>query len=357
MAIISIVLPGYSAHAVGGYKVIYQYANSLVDFGHSVNILQMRPDHLRLRSPSHMRRILRSFLYRAGSRARPRWFSLDARVTMRNFNSQSVGFFPNSDVLVATSMETAEIVSAAAQDQKIPGVYFIQHYETWSGESTYVDATWRLPLHKIVIAPWLVDKASEFGETAVLVPNAIDPDSFPPGEPIGKRPLQVLALVSDLPWKRTDLVSKAFTAVARQLPSVKLKTFGVVPRPESLPTGVVHVQSPSPAALRQLYQESRIYLCASDSEGWHLPPAEAMSSGSAVVSTNNHGVRAYADGVALFSEIGDSEALAANLLKLLNDPDLCQRLASDGQNRINSRSSAVASADFERELLNVMSRP
>lgn len=356
MAIISVVLPGFPAHAGGGYKVVYQYANFLAQAGHEVHIVQMRPDHLRDLKPPGGRNVIRAVVYWFGRRARPRWFKLDRRIAVTNFSHQDVAFIPKSDIVIATAMETADVVARASQLGEQPGVYFIQHYELWSDDPTYVDSTWKLPLHKVVIAPWLVAKAHELGETAVLVPNAIDAAAFPPGAPIAQRPLQVLALVSDLAWKRTDLVADVFSRLGEECPGVKLKTFGVVPKPASLPDFVEHVQSPSPEMLKELYQDSRVYLCASDREGWHLPPAEAMSSGAAVASTDIDGVRAYAQDTALFSPVGDPQALAANVMRLLSDVELCQQLASAGNQRMVENTPEAAAAQFESEILGVLSR-
>ena len=354
MATISVVLPGYPTHAGGGYKVVYQYANHLVQAGHQVHLVQMRPDQARLREEKLSRVVLRFLQYRLGRRMKPRWFALDRRVRVTNYARQFVGGVPRSDVVVATAMETADLVARVVARQGIQGVYFIQGYESWGEDSMKVDATWRLPLHRIVVGPWLAEKAVELGVTAVQVSNAIDGADFPPGPPLTSRPLRVLALVSDLPLKRADLVAEAFARIAADMPEVELCTFGVIPKPSGLPSQSLHFQSPSPDRLRAAYQQCRVYICASDTEGWGLPPAEAMSSGAAVVSTENGGVRGYADGVALFSPVGDATALAENTLRLLRDETHCAELAGAGQARIRSYTPRMAAESFEREIVSVL---
>ncbi|PJJ65724.1 glycosyltransferase family 4 protein [Compostimonas suwonensis] len=351
MASIAIVLLGFPVEPGGGYKVAYQYANHLARSGHVVDIVHMRPDRFRSSGSSVLKKLARPIQYRLGRHLRPRWFPLDARVRVTNYDRQFIDGIPQADVLVATAVETAEIVSRAAGERGTPGFYFIQHYEDWSGDSAHLDMTWRLPLRKIVIAPWLQEKGRELGVETVLIPNAIDAAAFPRGLPIAQRPLQVLALVSDLEWKRSDLVAEAFHTIAEAIPEVRLRTFGVIDKPRSLPAQTVHVRNPGAAQLSELYQASRVYLCASDGEGWHLPPAEAMSSGAAVVSTDIDGVRAYGDGVALFSPIGDSSALAQNALGLLSDESACDAVAAAGFERMSSYSPDDAAEAFERELL------
>ena len=355
MATISVILPGYASHAGGGYKIAYQYANFLAEAGHRVHIVQMRPDHMRDLKPDRIRSWVRSLVYCIGRHARPRWFKLDARVTVTNHPRQSSAYIPSSDVLIATAMETAEVVASTAQERDVPGIYFIQHYELWSDNPSYVDATWRLPLKKIVIAPWLQQMARDFGQSAVVVPNAIDAAAFPLGPTIENRPVQILGLVSDLPWKRADILAEAMRLVRAELPDVILKTFGVIEKPTDFPAEVRHSRSPSADELRLLYQESRVYLCTSDSEGFGLPAAEAMASGAAVASTDIGGVRSYADGIALFSPVGDAQGLARNVLLLLRDTARTQELAALGREKVSSYSPSAAAEAFEREILDAIS--
>ena len=66
------------------------------------------------------------------------------------------------DVLVATGWRTAAPVASPAA-QAARKYYLIQHHEIWDGPADEVNATWRLPLHKIVIARWLQDVARDLG--------------------------------------------------------------------------------------------------------------------------------------------------------------------------------------------------
>jgi glycosyltransferase involved in cell wall biosynthesis len=354
MASITIITPGFSGHAVGGYKVVYEYANFLVAQGHSVTMAQMRPAQLR-GNGSVKSQIVRAAQYRIGRTKRPSWFALDPRVSVINYPTQIMSAIPHTDAVVATAMETADFAKQISQERDIPGAYFIQHYEDWMYGTDLVDATWRLPLQKLVIAPWLAEKGTELGVSSILVRNAIDSSAFPAGPTISERPLQVLALASDLEWKRTDLIAEVMTSVASRVPSAQLRVFGTVERPQILPADVQYFQSPSPEILRGLYQSSRVFVCASDAEGSALPPGEAMSSRTAVVSTDIGGVRVYADGVALFSPRGDSDALAANVIRLLTDEAECEHYASAGLARILGYTPDDAAAVFERELLELIS--
>ena len=64
---------------------------------------------------------------------------------------------PDADIVIATWWETAEWVNALSP-AKGRKVYFIQHHEVFSYLPVERSrATYRLPLHKIVISRWLKD--------------------------------------------------------------------------------------------------------------------------------------------------------------------------------------------------------
>lgn len=351
MASISIVLPGFPVHPVGGYKVVYQYSNYLAAQGHKINVIHMRPSHLRNPRTSRSRRMIRRAQYVIGRRMRPRWFSLDSRVSVMNYGDQLSSNIPVSNVIVATAAETADLVAEAAALQSAQGLYFIQHYENWLEGIDFVNRTWKLPLRKIVIAPWLVDVGRELNVSTALVPNAIDSAEFPLGPPTSERPHQLLAMVSDVPWKRSDVVAELMALIADLRPDVRLRTFGTIERPDYLPASVVHIHRPTRAELSTLYQESRVFVCASDAEGYGLPPAEAFSSGCAVVSTDIGGVRSYAEETALFSPVGDATALATNALRLLDAVEECQERAAAGAASLRAYTPQQAAVLFEQQLL------
>lgn len=347
---ITFVLPGYSSVPIGGYKVVYSYANYLAEQGHRVSVLQS----FLPRGGTDTRRGLRSFAVAVRDNwhrgRRPAWFELSPDVRVINMPSVRPSQIPTSDAIVATSVETAPVVHGAARLQGASGFMLIQHYEEWDSSSEFVDSAWRLPLQKLVIAPWLQRRASGMGLETTLVPNAIDPSEFPQGPDTRFRGTEVVALVSEHAWKRTDLVIDVFRRLASEHPGIVLSTFGACARPSGLPDSVTHHESPAPDTLRRLYQDSKIYLCASDAEGWHLPPAEAMSSGCAVVSTDIDGVRAYADGVAVFAPTGDGAGLGDAVIELLGDEDRCAELGLSGARRMREYGPAEAGALLESVL-------
>jgi glycosyltransferase involved in cell wall biosynthesis len=354
---VTFVLPGYAKRAIGGYKVIFQYANLLVERGHSVTIIQgtlfvggrMPPGSL---NPANLLRSMRANIRR---HSRPTWFPLDERVQIHSALVLRRRFVPDADVVVATSCRTAPFVASLPPSCGGAG-YFIQHFEDWDAPLEFVEYTWRLPLSRIVIAKWLREKATELSVDAEYVPNAIDPAEFPVGPPLPQRPRRVAAMVSDVPWKRTDLLIDVLRAVKAQCPDTEAVTFGACPRPIGLPDFVEHVMEPSRDELRHVYQSSRVYICCSDAEGWHLPPAEAMLSGCTVASTDIAGVTEYATDLAKFSPVGDAAALAANVITLLSDETAAAALAERGRASLVAYGPVEAVARLTEALTDISAR-
>jgi glycosyltransferase involved in cell wall biosynthesis len=196
---------------------------------------------------------------------------------------------PDADVVIATWWETAEWVATFPRS-KGAKAYFLQHFETHVGMPVdRVEATWRSPMHKIVIADWLADLARHrFGDRDVsLVPNAVDTRQFfaPPRD---KQPVPTVGVMYSLvPFKGCDISLKAYDLVRQRLPNLQLVTFGNR-RPESalpLPAGAQYVYQPPQETIRDLYAACDAWLFASRSEGFGLPILEAMACRTPVIGT------------------------------------------------------------------------
>jgi glycosyltransferase involved in cell wall biosynthesis len=238
--------------------------------------------------------------------------------------------------------------------EKGRGAYLIQHHEIWSGRPARVDETWRLPLRKIVIARWLETRAHAMElEDVCRVPNGLDTATFRVTQPIVGRHPRVAMLYSGWAWKGADDGIAALVIAKSSFPELEAVLFGTHPRPADLPGWIDYLRDPPQERLvRDVYNGSSIYCCPSHAEGWHLPPAEAMGCGCAVVSTDIDGVGDYAeDGrTALMSPARDAEALAANLLRLLRDDTMRVRLAMAGHENIQRFQWEQSTRELERAL-------
>jgi glycosyltransferase involved in cell wall biosynthesis len=349
---VTFLLPGPAPRPIGGFKVVYEYANGLAARGHAITLLHPARLETDASVSTRLRRSARFVIERLAGGPSPRsWFDLDPAIRSRWVPSLSPRHVPESDAVVATAWQTAEW-AAAYPDAKGRKFYFIQHLETWAGPEERVLATWRLPLNKIVISRWLQEVGERQGETSIHIPNGLDLDAFgvdvPPED---RNPRAVMMLYHDLPWKGSRDGLAALEQVRRSHPDLEITLFGTPSRPE-LPPEIRYVQDPHQQRLRTLYNEAAIFVAPSLSEGWGLPPAESMLSGCALAATDIGGHRDYAerDRTALFSPPEDPQALAVNVRRLVEDDALRLRLAREGARCIRAFTWERAVGAMERAL-------
>jgi glycosyltransferase involved in cell wall biosynthesis len=231
---------------------------------------------------------------------------------------------PDADVVVATYYPTAYDVLNLSR-AKGAKAFFIQNYELEDGKlDPKLDATWRMPVHKIVIAKWLLKIAQEkFGDTKVsLVPNSVDLDQFH-APPRGKRPMPTVGMLYATSWMKGCRTSfEALKRVATELPLLRVISFGAEHPGLDLrlpPYAEFHYRPPQ-EKIRDLYAQCDVWLCGSAREGFGLPPLEAMACRCPVVSTRVAGPLDFVqEGVNGFLvNIGDAGGLADRLLHVLN---------------------------------------
>lgn len=353
---ITFLMPSYPYGPSGGPRVVYEYANRLAARGHTVAVVHP----LRLKCPPPERLTAYEWVRRKYVGIRRRlskpsidWQPIDNRVQLLFVPSSDDCYIPEADALFATSWHTVASVLQypAGKGEKC---YLIQGYEVWQGPKDLVDATWRAPLHKVVVAKWLREVGDELGsQQMTYIPNAINHDLYRVMRSLEERPRQVVMAFSTLPVKGSADGIRALEIAKRGFPDTKIIFFSTSRRQPWIPKWVeYHRNPPQNFIVNEIFNRSSIYLCPSLSEGWPLPPAEAAACGCAVVSTGNGGVREYMEhGVTgLLSPPGDPERLAENLCRLLGDDDLRIRLAK-ALNSFVSRLSWERSADLMEDFI------
>ena len=164
---------------------------------------------------------------------------------------------PNADVIIATWWETAEWVAQLSPSKGVKA-YLIQDHEIFPYLPVErAAATWRLPLHKIVVSQWLADLArTEYGDPHVsLVPNAVDHQLFwAPSRK--KQTVPTVGLLYSTALRKACIIAlQAFILASEHFPELRLVAFGAAePVPElSLPQRVEFHLRPPQAKLRELY--------------------------------------------------------------------------------------------------------
>lgn len=334
---ITFVQGDYSRSPRGGPRVVYQYANGLAARGHEVTVVH--PRKLPIRPPTLFLRIRRKLGEKRDLIYAPKmkWQHLHEKVRMLYVSDLSPENIPDGDAVFATAWHTAPCVLGYPK-QKGEKFYLIQGYETWAGPKEAVDATWLSKLHKIVVARWLSDLGTQLGCTDIThIPNGIEHDLFRLSVPLDARSPRVIYMYSADISKGADYALEALERAKKQNPRLEVAYFGTGPRPRSIPGWIEYYRDPERAELAEkIYSRGSIFLSSSWSEGLPLSPAEAMACGCALVATDIPGIREYAeDGVtALLSPIKNSQAMAINILRLLENDELRIRLATTGCQRI-----------------------
>lgn len=149
----------------GGVRAILSYAHRLAGRGHEVTVVVKA------------RHTLDAWWRNRRPRA-PGWWP-DFGAGIRWVGQFRPDQLPPGDAVVATAWYTAPVAAAAPARCGI-GCYLIQHYESlYHGPPTEVDATYRLPLRRIVISTWLREVLRDrFGVEAEVLVTPVDPGLF-----------------------------------------------------------------------------------------------------------------------------------------------------------------------------------
>ena len=334
---VTFVLPMFLTSPSGGFKVVYEYANRLAALGHQIAIVHPRNIEHQPGIVEAIKKRLWRFKHRLMHRQLVPWFPVDAKVTLSLVTDLSERNIPEADVIFATACETAFPV-AVYSARKGKKFYLIQSYESWNQPEEVVQASWKLPLHKVVISRQLLEIASGIGERqrTTYIPNGIDFADFKLLTPIAGRELRIGMLAHPNEAKGTKDGLQALELVKQKYPELQAVLFGTEPRLECIPDWVSYERQPAKAKLVDLYNSCRIFLNPSWTEGWGLTSAEAMACGCALVTADNGGAVEFSvDGEnALVVPIKQPELLADGVLRLLDDDGLRMRIALSGHNSI-----------------------
>lgn len=331
---INFILPAYTPHPHGGLRIVFEYANFLAARGHDIALVF--PRQLSPRSATALEAVKSRFWgvkQRVLNRPLIPWHALQPTVRLALVPAIRDRFIPDADVVVATMWSTAEPVArlSAGKGSKY---YLIQGYETWAGPEEQVNATWHLPLRKIVISKWLEDIGHGLGAAQMRhIPNGLDLGRFKVTNPPELRAPHVLSLYHKGELKGVADALAVLKTYHERFPHIRVSLFGLPPRGAEVPDWIAYVRNPPQEVLvNELYNRGTIYLGASRNEGWGLPPAEAMACGCVFVGTDSGGVRDYAihNETALLSPPLDRAAMLRNLIAATEDRDLWRRLQQHG---------------------------
>ncbi|MFE3329369.1 glycosyltransferase family 4 protein [Streptomyces sp. NPDC059176] len=205
-------------------------------------------------------------------------------------------------------------------------------------------------------------------ERVEVVHIGADTDLFSPDPSVAEVPGRIVTTSSaDVPLKGLVHLIEALATLRAERPDAHLVVVGkraedgpvarLIER-HALSGAVEFVKGISDAELVDLVRSAQVACVPSLYEGFSLPAAEAMATGTPLVATTGGAIPEVAgpDGdTCLAVPPGDAGALAAALGRLLGDPPLRRRIGEAGRDRVLTRftwaRAAQGTADLYREAI------
>jgi glycosyltransferase involved in cell wall biosynthesis len=348
---ITFILPSFIATPMGGVKVIHEYANRLTQMGHRIALVYpLITDQNQL--TGIFKTNLRALYNRITKVTEDLYYTPDSRVTVLVVKKAIPRYLPKADFIVATGWQTAYWVAKLPADYGRK-IYLLQHFETYFRQKQAVLATYHLPLTKIAIARWIIDKLNAIGENALgPLGNAINHTEFFLNKELSDRPIDIIGIYHHLKVKGPkDLIQTLCALKRRQnITAVLIASRRPV---HHIPRWIKVVVRPSTESLRELYNSAKVFLHTSRSEGWGLPVMEAMACGCAIVASCNKGVLEYLvhNKNALLAPIGNIDTLRQQVTYLLDNENLRNTLVKNGLDTLNNYSWESLTNIFENILI------
>lgn len=192
---------------------------------------------------------------------------------------------------------------------------------------------------KIVVpSGFLKDVFREFELRTTAVPNIVDLGKFHFRRRAPVRP-HLVCTRGFHPYYGIDVLVKAFAEVQKAHPDAQLDLVGGGPTERSIRNlvgqlnlrNVSFVGVASREEIGRLYDHADIFVSASNIDNMPVSVLEAFAAGTPVITTDAGGIKYLVahERTGLLSAPGDPIALAKNILRVLQDAELAQRLASN----------------------------
>ena len=190
---------------------------------------------------------------------------------------------------------------------------------------------------KIVVpSGYLVDVFGEFGLPASIVPNIVDLAQFRYRERAPLRP-HLVCTRGFSTYYSVDVVVRAFAEVKKEYPEAQLDLVGGGPLESNIRklvadlhlNGVNFTGVASHQEIGKYYEHADIFINASWLDNMPASIIEAFAAGTPVITSSPECMPYLVEHerTGLLSPVGDEKALAANVIRLLRDPELAARLA------------------------------
>ena len=240
----------------GGSRTIVRSANTLIDLGHEVFVID-------------------SF------KNKYTWDKLKAEhITLKHLSDA-----PSADVIIATGYKTV-YSTVDAPERCGKKAHWIRGWETWQmSEEKIINNVLKAPTIKMVNGIGLQKKLEKYGISSRVIRPGYDFDEI---YPMGIRENNSSVVLGGLcnfrhKTKRTDWIYEVYKQLKRKY-NVELHLFGTEKDPRIKADR--YLRNPTTEMKNDFYNRCDIWLAPTHNEGLHMPPAEAMMTECPVVGTD-----------------------------------------------------------------------
>ena len=295
----------------GGTKIILEHANKLVAMGHDVTLI------------SHD--------------IKPEWFNLDNKVEFIRVPWEKVlcESIPKCDLIVATYWR--EIYECV--EQKIaPVVYFEQgDFHLFDLEKLserqfkYIKKQLETVKFVYTVSNFAKKKLKEiYNKDSIVIPNAVNENVFY-FEPHKENSKITITLIGseDAKFKNINNILNALNIIREKGYEIDIKWITPT-KPKN--NDIEAIINPKQQIIGETLRKSDIYICASNYESFCLPVLEAMTCGTAVITTNNGGNMDFVINMAnaVLIEKNNVNDIVNKAIELIEDKELRNKIAHNG---------------------------
>lgn len=196
---------------------------------------------------------------------------------------------------------------------------------------------YRRPVHLLAVSPILIEILQKvYNRKALYFPNGIDTDFYRPGRKADGLPAILMMGSPYAAFKGTAFALEVFRCLWDV--GARFQVWWASPQEFTIqgampPYSLNIILKPPQEKLAELCRQATLFFSCSLYESFPLPPLEAMSSGTAVVATDNGGIHAYArpDENCILIPQGDTAAAVSALQMLLEDEPARKALEKAGR--------------------------
>ncbi len=333
---INFILP--SIFKSGGSRVIFEYSNFLKYLGFDVVVYYPVLPQDFYRNEYSFRRVInycRDFKNNISNIWYKNYYKHSFSLKKVLFLNEI--FIRKADFTIATAWPTSFFVNKIKLN-KGHKVYYIQAYENWNSNLKLVNISYKLPLNQITISSYLADFfIKKFKTNPHVINIGLDKNIFF-FENSSKKFILKKILFIDYGQKQKN-VAKLIPIIEnlkQNYPQLEFLSFGLKNHTKK-PIYIKFFENPDDSLIRKLYNEADLFIFPSLSEGFGLPPAEAMACKCAVATTAVGAIPEYVtDGETGFIiRNNDLTDLPEIIGKIINDQKKLKEVSENGYNKVH----------------------